>query len=890
MEKLTANIFNRIIEIGILLLIILTPIYYGSVDLVMTTVIELVILVMLLVWGAEIAVRGEIHLKKTALDIVILVFCAYSVISTLFFSSYSFASYMSLALLLSISALYFIVVNNICSKSQIIRLFVIILVVGFIQAFSHLLQNATGLLSASTGVMFNVGNHFAGYMVIIIPLAVAMSFVVKDIGKRILLIFASVIMASAMAFSLIAGAMLAFLFSLVLIALFYAGSENTRKQSLTLSIIVILLLIVVFWIGYKPVFKELLTVTSLDTGSPAGRLSLWKSTIAIFSNSPITGTGLGTFDYVYPKFRLPDLYGRAVYAHSDWLQLLAELGIIGFLIVLSGMVIFFFSIIKKFRSESFENNWEKGIVIGGLCSVGANAVHNLVEFNIHIPAIALLLVIIIALAYLPSMSYATDRRSVSLLNNETNVPKRKIHLSVPVRIIGFVCLFLIVGFSAIFILRPYDAESAYYEGMVLENNLEWDKAAEKFQLAINTSPGNSDYFYALGNIYTKKVNITKRFGVNKKWAEQALDAYFHSIEICPTDGDLHLVIGSLYEIIGNKKDSETFFTKAISLDPNNAFYHKTYGSFCLKQGDTKKAIKEYKKSLEVYPADFNRILLECYNINEESQSANSKKQAFINFAQQICPQNFNSHLTLARFFDKQNWYDYASSEYENAVKLNPDDINLWKNLSNSLMLQGNLDEAVKTWQMYIKANPNNPSAYSILARVYLEQKRFDDAIRQFLKAANINPADSSYLTQAGDIYMIQGKSSDAMKAWQSVVKRNPHSAGGAYYRLGVYYESQGDWLNSLEFLQKAISAEPRNIAYYKHLAQSYLSRELFYEAIQEFEQVIKLDPENVSVNIQLARIYSQIERQDKAKEYYLRVLNLEPWNPEARKAVMDGKG
>ena len=98
MEKLTANIFNRIIEIGILLLIILTPIYYGSADLVMTTVIELVILVMLLVWGAEIAVRGEIQFKKTALDIVILVFCAYSAISTLFFSCYSFASYMGLAL------------------------------------------------------------------------------------------------------------------------------------------------------------------------------------------------------------------------------------------------------------------------------------------------------------------------------------------------------------------------------------------------------------------------------------------------------------------------------------------------------------------------------------------------------------------------------------------------------------------------------------------------------------------------------------------------------------------------------------------------------------------------------------------------------------------------
>ncbi len=68
-----------------------------------------------------------------------------------------------------------------------------------------------------------------------------------------------------------------------------------------------LLIFIVLWFGHQPVLNELLTVTNLETGSPAGRLSLWKSSLAIFTHNPVIGTGLGTFDYIYPKYRLPDI-------------------------------------------------------------------------------------------------------------------------------------------------------------------------------------------------------------------------------------------------------------------------------------------------------------------------------------------------------------------------------------------------------------------------------------------------------------------------------------------------------------------------------------------------------------------------------------------------------
>jgi len=897
------NVYNRLIEIGIILLIIFTPIYYGSVDLIPVTIIELVVLFMLLVWVVEMVVRGDLVFKRTPLDIVVLLFCAYSVISTLFFSRYTHASYMGLSLVLCISALYFIVVNHIRSRAQLIRLLVVILLVGSAHAFSHLIKNAAGLFGVSTGTMFNVGNHFAGYMVIIIPLAVAVSFVIKDTGKRVLLIFAGILMAAAMAFSLIAGAMLAFLFSLMLIALLFVRSESTRKQALILGGVVLCLLLVIFWLGYKPVLSELLTVTDLETGSPGSRISLWKSSFAMFADNPITGTGLSTFDYVYPKYRFPDVRGRAGYAHSDWLQLLTELGAIGFVIVLFGSALFFLSALRKSPPAKLKGNWAKGLVVGGLSSVGAGLAHALVEFNFHIPAIAVLFTIIVALTVVASLSYRVSRRASAPIFDDGNnignastfaLPQWKIHMSSQsIRIAVLICMCLFIGFSTALILRPCVADVRYQNGMKLERDLFWDEAVREYKSAIRLYHSNGDYFYVLGNVCAKRASLTRGTEMQGKWCKLALDAYHQAIELCPTNGVYYLALSNLHGVAGNPEDAETTYTKAISLDPNNAFYRGTHGTFYLKQGDVQNAIAEYKRALEVDPSAFYLILNQCYAIldtgywildSSVQHPASSVQHQVLGIAQEVCPQDAKSYATLAQFCADKGWYGAAFSEYRRAIALAPEQIDLWKQLSNLLMAQGKFDEAVSLWRDFLKSHPQNAQAHAQLAVVYIKQKRLDDAIGQYLTAASIDPDSSSYLIRTADLYMQQGKSAEALQLWRAMIKQNPHEAE-AYYRLGRYYENRGDWISALDFFQRAIAADPKGVGYRSHLAGSYYKKELFHEAIQEWERALDLQPENVSVHLQLAEVYQRIDRQDKAKEHYRQVLKFQPENVEARRIV-----
>src|SRR6202034_7349 len=63
-----------------------------------------------------------------------------------------------------------------------------------------------------------------------------------------------------------------------------------------------------------------------------GRLPLWQAAIDIYETQKLRGTGAGTYQQYFPRYRTKA--GYVVDAHSLYLQSLAELGIVGFVLIL----------------------------------------------------------------------------------------------------------------------------------------------------------------------------------------------------------------------------------------------------------------------------------------------------------------------------------------------------------------------------------------------------------------------------------------------------------------------------------------------------------------------------------------------------------------------------
>lgn len=143
----------------------------------------------------------------------------------------------------------------------------------------------------------------------------------------------------------------------------------------------------------------------------------WRS----FQSAPVFGTGPGDFLYAARQYRQPTTSGDPMYAHNDWLQLMAEYGWVGISLAVLALVLLLsngvhrFSSGLQFRLKEGQKPFstESALAISCVSACVLFGVHSLVDFNFHIPANALLAALIVGLlAGAPRAAYAGSRRLV----------------------------------------------------------------------------------------------------------------------------------------------------------------------------------------------------------------------------------------------------------------------------------------------------------------------------------------------------------------------------------------------------------------------------------------------------------------------------------------------
>jgi len=108
-----------------------------------------------------------------------------------------------------------------------------------------------------------------------------------------------------------------------------APSGKRRVAPVAAGVAVALLLGTVFLIAGQEVISRLAGTQVADF-----RLKIYSDALAMIRASPWTGTGIGTFDRIFPLYRKASiLQERVIHPESDWLWLTAETGLVGLLSV-----------------------------------------------------------------------------------------------------------------------------------------------------------------------------------------------------------------------------------------------------------------------------------------------------------------------------------------------------------------------------------------------------------------------------------------------------------------------------------------------------------------------------------------------------------------------------
>lgn len=347
-------------------------------------------------------------------------------------------SLMTALALLPYFLIGFLIVKTVKKRSQIIRIFFVIYIMGVLEAVyglfvlysphpSILFYEKIHGLDYVSGTFIN-RNHFAGYLEMIIPISIGLIFArvdlmsfsrmkwkeklmrlsEKNVAISLLLLFSVILMSLALLFSRSRSAtfLLVFIFMLFfLLAVWRIGQnkEQQRRMKVVLISVFIVILFLSLYIGMDATFKRF----AMDRLLQESRLGIWANTLELFSSSPVFGTGLGTFAAMYPNVEGDGKLAKITHVHNDYLEYLTETGFIGFGLLVGGIFWIFWTSFKLWLRK--RHPVMQGLGIGGLVAIVAILIHGITDFNFQIPSNMLLFSVILSLT-LVTVTYKPSKR------------------------------------------------------------------------------------------------------------------------------------------------------------------------------------------------------------------------------------------------------------------------------------------------------------------------------------------------------------------------------------------------------------------------------------------------------------------------------------------------
>jgi len=119
--------------------------------------------------------------------------------------------------------------------------------------------------------------------------------------------------------------------------------------------------------------------------------------------------------------------------------------------------------------------------------------------------------------------------------------------------------------------------------------------------------------------------------------------------------------------------------------------------------------------------------------------------------------------------------DEAREQFEEAIKLLPDDNRSYYNLGLVYHKKGQLKKALEYFSRSVSLNPASMRAHYNLATIYLQQRKWDLAIRHYVKVNELDPETAMAHYNLGMAYAMQGKLNPAVSAWQKALQLDPHN-------------------------------------------------------------------------------------------------------------------
>ena len=603
------HLLNGALLAGLALSLLYATVAFGAVSLEYSAPLYLIAALLALIWAAKLLLWKQVSWLRSPTHWAVAAFALYAV-ARYFTSPVEYDSRLELLHVALYTLIYFVVASNFWRPRDRAVVLVVVMVLAVAEVAYGFTQFGPGgsnaVLNADRAAQYHgrasgtfiCPNHFAGFLEIVLGLLLAriavrrsaeFSLPRRRIAKMLEVLVALVVVAGIV-MSLSRGGWIAATAGVVVFGLW---GWRTRAVAPRITIGVFAALLVVGAAGYSiPTVRARVAHTVgtreadqsvvLKDVTLAGRTLMWTATLRMIPEHPLFGTGPLTWEWFHLKYRDPAMQMRPKYTHEDVLQLTSDYGIVGLVLVIWIFGCFYWHAARMSRPEHSAD--QRAFAIGSAVAVSAIVVHSFVDFNMHIPSNAMLVVTLMALTVAMDNGEKGDRRLVMGRGSRNFLA---------------VVLVALVVVGARFGIPMVRADRANTLGDAYKEVLEREKALDLYRSAIAADPGfpapfsnAGDIFRSQGALASAPEDSTERMTL----AREAIVAYLRSLKLNPYQSEVMLRLASAYEMAGDNSAALQAYQRALAVDPNNAFVYMRLGIFYRHLGEDERSAEAFERS------------------------------------------------------------------------------------------------------------------------------------------------------------------------------------------------------------------------------------------------------------------------------------------------------
>jgi len=620
-----AGVCDFIIRWGLVFLMGFTPLVFGSVQPWAYYTMETVVLVLLAAWTFKMALEGDLRFAwlsifvPLALFILVVSFQLLSlpsvVISTLSpnthdlylrtvpgyaeavgtvgkfwngfnrpLSVYPFATRQELVKILSYIGVFLLAVNNVQTRRDIRFYLGVLVFFGFAYSLFAIAQKFTWNGKMFWFIDLNPGrdpfgsyinkNHFAGYIGMIIPLAIGLllswrlevpfgggarrfRFRLAEWGEPgrsrfFLLQVIIAFMVTALLMSLSRGGMVGTASATIAVLLLSFLRGRKKGWSLMLSAVGLFAIFIITWVGYEHYVMGRIIGLWNEVIGRSVRVEIWRDAQPIFKDYLLFGSGLGTFAFIFPLYKTLLLQLHFLHPENDYLLFLIETGLAGGVAILLAVALFVVYVARRL----FQLKDIRMVVLsaGGVGSGISMAVHSFLDFNLHIPANAFHFAFILGLlVVMVNLRSGEEKEHLTLTYVRFSLDGR-------LRILRFVLP--LICLSAIWVIpisyedkvhfengkrARFRATNAYRRNDLARTRELGREAVRELQRAISVNPLNYIYHYYLGLTAADVRRYENSFSAGQREKTPDPEKIFRrTLRLYPTNANLHHAVAIYY--------------------------------------------------------------------------------------------------------------------------------------------------------------------------------------------------------------------------------------------------------------------------------------------------------------------------------------------------------